>query len=180
MPSVIQTIKSDLARLGMPCLRSFLKWYLFPQGSTFPFHFWFRLLQQCKRKKTFKWTIGLPVYFWERRLSYKYGIFANANTEIGDGLRIVHGSGVFINCQSIGENCTIYQNVTLGAAGRNDSPRPGLPIVGNNVTIFTGAVVAGNVILHDGCVIAANAFVNKDVEANTMVGGVPARVIKRW
>lgn len=180
MPSIVQIIKSDLARLAKPSLRSFLKWYFFPQGSTFPFHVWFRLLQKCKRKKTFKWTIGLLVYFGERSLSYKYGIFANANTEIGLGLRIVHGSGVFINCKSIGENFTIYQNVTLGAAGRADSPRPGVPTIGDNVTIFTGAVVAGDVTLHDGCVVAANSFVNKDVEANTMVAGCPAKVVKRW
>ena len=149
-------------------------------GNTFPYHFWFRVLQYCKRKRILKWTIGLLIYWRVKSLSYKYGIFANANTKIGPGLHIVHGSGVFINCDSIGQNFTVYQNVTLGTAGRKDSPRAGVPTICNNVTVFTGAVVAGNIILHDGCIIGANSFVNKDVEANTMVEGCPAKVVKRW
>ena len=79
---------------------------VFPaQGSTFPHDVWFRILQHCKKKRFFKYTIGLFAYFKERHLSYKYGVHVNANIEIGSGLKVVHGDGVYINCNSIDKKC---------------------------------------------------------------------------
>ncbi len=187
MNHFIQIVKSDLSRLckpafgsfGNPSLRAFFKWYFFPNNSTFPFVFWLRTFQFCRKNKLLKWSVGLLVYWQYRRLSFKYGIFP-ANCRIGNGLLIMHGSGVFMNCKQIGDNFTVYQNVTLGNAGKSNSNSLDIPIVENNVTVFTGSVVVGNVTLHDGCIVAANSFVNKDVEANTMVAGCPAKVVKRW
>lgn len=182
-------IKSDLSRLCnnptfgtvcKPTFLAFLKWYFHPRNSTFPFLFWFRAFQFCKKSKLLKWIVGWLAYWQYRRLSFKYGIFPKNDMVLGTGILIMHGSGVFINCKSIGENFTIYQNVTLGNAGTSNSTSLDIPTVGNNVTIFTGSVVVGNITLHDGCIVAANSFVNKDVEANTMVAGCPAKVVKRW
>lgn len=53
------------------------------------------------------------------------------------------------------------------------------PILGNDVWIADGAVIYGGVTIHDGAVVAGNAVVTKDVEAYTVVGGNPARVIKK-
>ena len=111
-------IKSDLKRLSPnSSIKSLLRWYFLPQGSTFPHDVWFRILQACKKKKILKYSVGLLAYWRERHMSYKYGIHANANTEIGEGLKIVHADGIYINCRSIGKNFTVYQNVTLGATG---------------------------------------------------------------
>ena len=93
---------------------------------------------------------------------------------VGNGFKVLHPNGVYLNCRAIGENFTCYHNVTIGS-----KRGVGIPSVGNNVTVYAGAVIIGNVTLHDGCVVAANAFVNHDVEANTVVAGVPAKVIKR-
>ena len=135
----------------------------------FRYIFWFRLLQKCKRSKPL--IILLPVvYLISRHYEFKYQIHANSNIEIGSGLKIVHGDGVHLNACVIGKNFTCYQGVTLGAKG-------GLPRIGNNVTIYPGAVVVGPVTLNDGCVIGANAFVNKDVPEGEIWGGVPAKKI---
>jgi len=172
--NTVKLILSDLGRIEKPTIKSFLRWYFFPQGSTFPYQVWNRLLAFCYTNKFRKYTLGVFVYFFVKHLTYKFGISANFHSKIGPGLFIVHGFGTFINCESIGKNFTVYQNVTLGA-----SPDGGKPIVRDNVTVFAGAVVAGKVVLNEGCVVAANAFVNRDVEANTVVGGIPAKVIKK-
>ncbi|MCC8060604.1 MAG: hypothetical protein LIO81_07205 [Clostridiales bacterium] len=53
------------------------------------------------------------------------------------------------------------------------------PIIEDNVTVYTGAVIVGNVTVHSGAVIAANCVVTHDVPADTLVAGVPGRVIKQ-
>ena len=98
-------------------VKSFFRWYFFSQGSTFPHDVWFRISQNCKKNALKKYTIGLLAYIKERKLSYKYGIHANANMHVGVGLRIVHCDGIYLNCKSIGDNFTVFQNVTLGAGG---------------------------------------------------------------
>lgn len=176
--SLLQLIKSDLGRLEKPTFLNFFKWYFFSKGSTFPYEVWMRVLHAVKKRKCLKYTIGLLVYFIERHYSFKYGIFVNSNINIGPGLKIVHGSGVFLNCSEIGENVTIYQGVTFGTKNNTDyHGKKEVPKVGNDVTVYTGAVVSGNVYLRDGCVVAANAFVNKDVEEGMIVAGLPARSV---
>ena len=72
----------------------------------------------------------------------------------------------------IGNNCVILQNVTIGVGNT------GFPIIGNNVMICAGAVIVGNVNVGDNAIIGADAVVVKDVAANTIVGGVPAKFIR--
>ncbi len=76
---------------------------------------------------------------------------------IGTGLVLAHNGlgGVISQEATIGNDCTINQHVTIGA-GKN-----GYPIIGDN------------------CVIGENSFVNRDVESNTTVAGVPAHIIRK-
>ena len=179
MTSLKELIKSDLARLtSSPTFAAFLRWYFFPQGSTFPHDVWFRIMQKCKKSKLLKYTIGIFVYYIERRMSFKYGIYTNTNIPVGKGLNIVHGSGVYLNCESIGNNLTVYQNVTLGHGKKNSRTGKAIPIIEDNVTIYTGAIIVGGITLHEGCVVAANSFVNKDVPPYSLVAGMPAQVIR--
>lgn len=94
---------------------------------------------------------------------------------IGKGTIVKHnGLGVVFHGKAIiGENVTIFQNVTIG--GRNGR---GAPIIKDNVYIGCGACVLGNVIVGEGAVIGANSLVIKDVPDGAIVGGVPARIIK--
>lgn len=128
-------------------------------------------MQAVKKNKILMFFLGGSVYLIHRHYEYKYGIHANTNIEIGERLLIKHGDGVYINCTKIGRNFTVYQGVTLGA------DKTGIPMVEDDVTVYTNAVVVGNVILHSGSVIGANAFVNKNVEEHSIVVGVPARKI---
>ncbi len=92
--------------------------------------------------------------------------------EIGGGLFIQHGFATMIAAKSIGENCWINQQVTIGYTGK------GCPVIGNNVMITCGAKVLGDITVGDDAVIGANAVVVKDVESGAVMGGVPARRLK--
>lgn len=93
--------------------------------------------------------------------------------KIGGGLFIQHGFSSYIAASSIGENCWINQQVTIGYNGEGNAPK-----IGNNVMIFCGAKVLGDISIGDDAQIGANAVVIKDVEPGAVMGGVPAQRIK--
>ncbi len=93
---------------------------------------------------------------------------------IGAGLFIQHGFSTIITAKSIGENCWINQQVTIGFVEGSDCPT-----IGNNVKITAGAKVLGSVTLGDNAVIGANAVVVKNVPPNCTVVGVPAYIVRR-
>lgn len=114
-----------------------------------------------------------PIYrrwitFWYRPMNMLY----IETPKIGGGLYIQHGFATMIAAKSIGENCWINQQVTIGYNGSGDPP-----VIGNNVMITCGAKVLGNITVGDNAVIGANAVVICDVEAGAKMGGVPARKI---
>ena len=91
--------------------------------------------------------------------------------EIGGGFYIQHGFATIISAQKIGENCRVYQQVTIGYKGEDS------PILEDNVSVTCGAKVLGDVTMHTGSLAAAGAVVVKDVPSNAIVAGVPAKVI---
>lgn len=91
---------------------------------------------------------------------------------IGGGLYIQHGFSTMVSAHSIGENCWINQQVTIGYKGEY------CPIIGDNVRIHCGAKILGNVTMHNNSTAGANAVVVKDVPENAVVGGVPAKILK--
>lgn len=107
-----------------------------------------------------------------RHYEYKYGIHGGAGIHIGKGLLIVHGDGVYLNCKTIGDNFTVYQGVTLGKGSDG-----GIPIIGNNVTVYPNSVVCGGIIIGDNVTIGANAFVSHNVGDGLTVAGIPAKII---
>ena len=121
-------------------------------------------------------------YFIARWISQRAlrrtGIEIHPGAKIGKGLFIDHGSGVVIGeTTEIGDNCTIYQNVTLGGTGKETGKRH--PTLGNNVMVGAGARVLGPFKVGDNSKIAANAVVLNEVPPNCTAVGVPARVVKR-
>ena len=91
---------------------------------------------------------------------------------IGGGLYIQHGFATIITAERIGENCRIYQQVTIGY---KNGTRP--PVLEDNVSVTCGAKVLGDITMHSGSLAAAGAVVVKDVPENAIVAGVPAKVI---
>lgn len=106
------------------------------------------------------------------------GVEIHPGAKIGKGLFIDHGMGVVIGeTAEVGDNCTIYHNVTLGGTGKDKGKRH--PTIGNNVLISTGAKVLGPFKVGDNSRIGANAVVLNEIEPNTTVVGVPGRAVKR-
>lgn len=106
------------------------------------------------------------------------GIEIHPGATVGRGLFIDHGMGVVIGETAvIGDDCTIYQGVTLGGTGKEKGKRH--PTLGNNVMVGSGAKVLGPFTVGDNSKIAAGAVVLSEVPPNSTCVGVPARIVKR-
>lgn len=99
------------------------------------------------------------------------GIEIHPGAKIGKNLFIDHGMGVVIGETAvIGDDCTIYQCVTLGGTGKERNKRH--PTLLNNVTVGAGAKVLGNITIGNNVKIGANSVVLKDVPDDCTVVGV--------
>ena len=120
----------------------------------------------------------LPARFISQSAKFLTGIEIHPGATIGKGLFIDHGSGVVIGETAIvGDNCTLYQGVTLGGTGKDTGKRH--PTLGNNVLVGAGAKLLGNFTIGDGAKIAAGAVVLQNVPENCTAVGIPARVVRR-
>lgn len=105
-----------------------------------------------------------------------YHIEANCK-DIGPYLRIPHPYGIILSATKIGSNCLIGQYVTLGGNNCRYRIEQGkelrTPIIGDNVNILAGSVVAGPIVIENDVVIGANSTVTFDVKANTLLYNRP-------
>jgi len=108
----------------------------------------------------------------------KTGIDIHPAAQIGTGVFIDHGVGLVIGeTTEIGNNCVLYQGVTLGGTGKETDKRH--PTLGEGVMVSAGAKVLGPVKIGDYSKIGAGSVVLKDVPAGATVVGVPGRVVKQ-
>ena len=120
-----------------------------------------------------------------------FGLFPPFYTDYGKNITV--GKNVFINegcCFqdqggiTIGDNCLIGQQVVIATLNHDLCPDkranmlPAPVAIGNNVWIGAHATILAGVTIGDNAVVAAGAVVTKDVPENTVVAGVPAKVIK--
>ena len=106
------------------------------------------------------------------------GIEIHPGAKIGKRLLIDHGMGVVIGeTATIGNDCTIYHNSTLGGTGKDKYKRH--PDIGNNVMVGSGAKVLGPIKIGNNVKIGANAVVLHDIPDNVTVVGVPERIVKK-
>ena len=109
-----------------------------------------------------KWTTGVEIH---------------PAATIGRRLVIDHGTGIVIGATvEIGDDCLIYQGVTLGGTGISSGKRH--PTLGNNVMVGCGAKILGPIRIGDNARVAANAVVLREVPPNSTVVGVPGRVVR--
>ncbi len=128
------------------------------------------------------WFYNKKLYTIARCISqfarFLTGIEIHPGAKIGKGFFIDHGSGVVIGeTAEIGDNCLVYQGVTLGGTGKDKGKRH--PTLGNNVMVGAGARVLGPFKVGDNSKIAAGAVVLEEVPPNCTAVGVPARIVKR-
>ena len=142
-----------------------INWYMTYQKE-------FRNLIQHRLKNPSRTCVAM-IHFAIARMLWKPLESLYIYTEdIGGGLYIQHGFATIITAKKIGENCRIYQQVTIGYKN-GECP----PVLEDNVSVTCGAKVLGDITMHTGSLAAAGSVVVKDVPENAIVAGVPARII---
>ena len=136
-----------------------------------------------------KWAHTPEHWLWNHRMRglarvmsqvtrFFTGVEIHPAAQIGRRLFIDHAMGVVIGETTvIGDDCTLYQGVTLGGTGNETGKRH--PTLGDNVTVGSGAKVLGNSHIGDNVRIGGNSVVVKDVPPDSTVVGVPGRVVRR-
>lgn len=127
------------------------------------------------------WLYTHRLRFLARLLSqlakFLTGVEIHPAAKIGRRLVIDHGTGIVIGATAeIGDDCLLYQGVTLGGTGKDVGKRH--PTLGNNIMVGCGAKILGPFKVGDNARIAANSVVLREVPENATVVGVPGRIVK--
>ena len=160
----------DSIMLRDPAPRSRMEVLLYPGVWAFAYH---RLAHRLFRARFF--FLARWINHWSRFLT---AIDIHPGAEIGRHLFIDHGFSVIGETALIGDNVTIYQNVTLGGTNPTDGvPGKRHPTIEDDVIIGAGAQVLGPITVGKGARIGSNAVVTKDVEPCAIMVGIPAKPI---
>ena len=182
--TLINIIISDYKRLNqtssLPKNKIFIPFgiiLLLFSNDSFIITFWYRIGYYLFFKKNIIAKCLLIIVKIIHRINqHIIGIQLPLNTQVNKGLRFFHGTSIIVNGNAkIGYSCSIYQGVTIGRVfgGKN----AGCPTIGDNVIIFAGAKVLGNVTIGNNVVIGANAVVTSNIPNNSVVVGIPAKII---
>lgn len=126
------------------------------------------------------WKLGVPFIprFFSHIARFLTGIEIHPAAKIGPGFFIDHGMGVVIGeTAEVGENCLLYQGVTLGGTGKEKGKRH--PTLKNNVVVGAGAKVLGAITVGNNVIIGANSVILKAVPDNAICVGVPGRITRK-
>ena len=114
--------------------------------------------------------------FIQNRASEVFGVDIHPAAEILGGVMIDHATGVVIGeTAKIDKNVSIFQGVTLGGKGNERGDRH--PKIQSGVSIYASSTVLGNITIGKNSTVAAGSLVLKDVDPNTTVAGIPAKVL---
>ena len=156
--------KNDPARIG-----KFMTWLVYPG-------------QRARRAHIFQhflWKKGMRRLprFLGNITRFTTGVEIHPGAEIGRRFFIDHAMGVIIGETSIiGDDCVLYQGVTLGGTGKEEGKRH--PTLGNNVMVGVGASVLGDITIGDNSKVGAGAVVVRDVPPNSTVVGIPGKIVR--
>ncbi len=143
------------------------------KNYSIPFGLIYLLSHLPEYRNLFYYRIGPAQYLLRLWCWQVPSLVINAE-EVGEGLYIQHGHSTRIGAKTVGKNCWINQQVTIGWEQK------GRPVILDNVRIGAGAKVIGKVVVGNNCVIGANAVIVKDVPDNcTVVGVYPVYIVRR-
>ena len=109
-------------------------------------------------------------------LERNYSTFIHPRASIGMGVKFPHPAGIVIGAGAIiGENVTIFQQVTIGGARMGDAQNEAYPIVNDGTVIFSGAKLLGKIQVGSNSIIGANTVVVRDVPDDCIAIGVPSK-----
>ena len=163
-----EEIKADLFRY-VPKPYSFWNLLIGLRSQGFRYMFFRRKYYMCNRFNPFR----LAYWIMKRHYMYKYGF--QIGGKIGKGFYIGHFGTIVTNTEVvIGNNCNIAHNVTIGVTRRGS--KVGVPKIGNEVWIGTGAIIVGNIKIGSNVLIAPGAYVNFDVPDNSIIIGNPGSI----
>jgi len=154
-----------------PAARSSLEIFLLYPG--------FRAVRMYRRAH---WCYTHKLFFLARLISQrcvrKTNIEIHPGATIGRRFVIDHGTGVVIGETAvIGDDCLLYQGVTLGGTGKDHGKRH--PTLGNNVMVGAGAKILGPFAVGDNSNVAAGSIVLSEIPPNCTAVGIPARIVKQ-
>jgi serine O-acetyltransferase len=135
---------------------------------------WIHRISHCLWNNHLKWLAR----FLSHLSRIINGIEIHPGAKIGKRVFIDHGLGVVIGETSeIGDDCTIYQGVTLGGTSLYKGAKRH-PTLGRGVVVSAGAKVLGGFTIGDFARIGSNAVVLKEVPPNATAVGIPARIVR--
>lgn len=106
----------------------------------------------------------------------RHGIFISVDVRAQIATRFPHPTGIIVGRGvRIGDNVTIFQNVTLGGKKLGDGRAGRYPRIGDGATPFAGAVIVGDIAIGAGSVVGANSVVLDDIPDRSIAVGAPAR-----
>ena len=116
---------------------------------------------------------GVLAGLLRRRLRVKNNISISSDCILGKKMRLPHSFNIVFGKDCvIGDNCTIYNNVTFG------QNRGKYPVIKDNVIIYPNTTVIGGITIGSNCVIGANSLVRSSFPDNSLIAGNPARLIR--
>jgi serine O-acetyltransferase len=160
----------DSVKARDPAARSRWEVLLYPGAWALAFH------------RAAHWLYGGELYFLARFVNHLARLLTaidiHPGARIGRNFFIDHGFTVIGETAEIGDNVTIYQNVTLGGTSPHDGvPGKRHPTIADDVVIGSGAQVLGPIHVGKGARIGANSVVTRDVAEGATMVGIPAKPV---
>jgi putative colanic acid biosynthesis acetyltransferase WcaB len=142
--------------------------------------FMFRLVCLINRSMIAKVIFFPYLMFYRYLVEWVWGIEIPRKTTIGKGLALYHGQALVVNLGVvIGDSCTLRNSTTIGNKKQADGTFSRAPRIGNNVDIGANVVIIGDIEIGDNVIIGAGAVVTKNIPANSVAVGNPARVLDK-